>query len=172
VSAPASWRGVRRVVTGHDANGIAMVLSDTRVSEAEERDGRWRTRVWATPVPGDIAAGTEIAAPAPSGPLAYAAGAQFLVFDFGPHNVINMHRTDTVDYVVVMEGEIEMDLDEGTVTLRAGDVLVQRGTNHVWRNATDRTARAAIVMIPAQPLGVSPETTRGASTTGGSDAPS
>jgi quercetin dioxygenase-like cupin family protein len=64
-----------------------------------------------------------------------------------------MHRTDTLDYVIAIEGEVEMLLDDSSVTLRAGDVLVQQGTIHAWTNRTDRHARLAIVLVDAQPLG-------------------
>ncbi len=58
-----------------------------------------------------------------------------------------MHRTDTVDYAIVLEGEIYAVMDEGETLMRAGDVLVQRGTNHAWANRSEKTARIAFVMI-------------------------
>jgi hypothetical protein len=58
-----------------------------------------------------------------------------------------MHRTETVDYAIVLEGEIWAVMDEGETLLRAGDVLVQRGTNHAWANRSERTARIAFVLI-------------------------
>jgi hypothetical protein len=58
-----------------------------------------------------------------------------------------MHRTETVDYAIVLEGEIWAVMDEGETLLRAGDVLIQRGTNHAWANRSDRTARIAFVLI-------------------------
>jgi hypothetical protein len=58
-----------------------------------------------------------------------------------------MHRTETVDYAIVIEGEIWAVMDEGETLLRAGDVLIQRGTNHAWANRSDRTARIAFVLI-------------------------
>ena len=65
-----------------------------------------------------------------------------------------MHRTETIDYVIVMEGELDMDMDNSTVKLKAGDILVQRGTNHSWVNRGDKVARAAFVLIDANPLGI------------------
>ena len=60
------------------------------------------------------------------------------------------HRTDTVDYAFVLEGEIWLEVDEGdAVCLRPGDIVVQTGTRHAWRNKTDRTAKVAFVMIGA-----------------------
>lgn len=58
-----------------------------------------------------------------------------------------MHRTETVDYAIVLEGEIWAVMDEGETLLRAGDVLIQRGTNHAWANRSERTARIAFVLI-------------------------
>jgi uncharacterized cupin superfamily protein len=65
-----------------------------------------------------------------------------------------MHRTETLDYVLVMSGEIEMVMDDSTVTLKAGDVMIQRGTNHGWFNRGTETARIAFVLVDAQPLGI------------------
>ena len=58
-----------------------------------------------------------------------------------------MHRTRTVDYAIVLEGEIWAVMDEGETLMRAGDVLIQRGTNHAWANRSKRTARIAFVLI-------------------------
>jgi uncharacterized cupin superfamily protein len=65
-----------------------------------------------------------------------------------------MHRTETIDYVIVIDGEIEMDMDASTVKLKAGDILVQRGTNHAWANRSGRNARVAFVLVDAKPLGI------------------
>jgi len=62
-----------------------------------------------------------------------------------------MHRTDTVDYAIVLEGEIYAVMDEGETLMRAGDVLIQRGTNHAWANRSKRTARIAFVLIDGKP---------------------
>jgi hypothetical protein len=58
-----------------------------------------------------------------------------------------MHRTETVDYAIVLEGEIWAVMDEGETLMRVGDVLIQRGTNHAWANRSSRTARIAFVLI-------------------------
>jgi uncharacterized cupin superfamily protein len=57
------------------------------------------------------------------------------------------HRTETVDYAIVLEGEIYAVMDEGETLMRAGDVLIQRGTNHAWANRSSKTARIAFVLI-------------------------
>jgi hypothetical protein len=61
-----------------------------------------------------------------------------------------MHRTRTVDYGIVLEGEIFMILDEQEVLLRAGDVVIQRGTDHAWENRTDHVCRMAFILIGAE----------------------
>ena len=58
-----------------------------------------------------------------------------------------MHTTQTVDYAIILEGEIWAVMDEGETLMRAGDVLIQRGTNHAWANRSARTARIAFVLI-------------------------
>ena len=58
-----------------------------------------------------------------------------------------MHRTETVDYAILLEGEIWAVMDEGETLMRAGDVLIQRGTNHAWANRSKKTARIAFVLI-------------------------
>ena len=62
-----------------------------------------------------------------------------------------MHRTDTVDYAIILEGEIWAVMDEGETLMRAGDVLIQRGTNHAWANRSQKTARIAFVLIDGKP---------------------
>ncbi len=58
-----------------------------------------------------------------------------------------MHRTETVDYAIVLEGEVWAVMDDGETLMRAGDVLIQRGTNHAWANRSQKTARIAFVLI-------------------------
>ena len=70
--------------------------------------------------------------------------------DRGPGKHPGMHRTETVDYAIVLEGEIWAVMDEGETLLRAGDVLIQRGTNHAWANRSDKTARIAFVLIDGE----------------------
>lgn len=62
------------------------------------------------------------------------------------------HKTNSVDYAIVLAGEIYAMMDEGEALLKAGDVLIQRGTNHAWSNRTDENATIAFVLIDAEPL--------------------
>ena len=87
-------------------------------------------------------------------------GSRFIVMEFQPGIRSEMHRTETIDYIAVLDGEIEMDMDDSTVKLKAGDVMVQRGTNHCWVNRSTRPARVALVLLDAEPLGIGhPRTT-------------
>jgi hypothetical protein len=71
--------------------------------------------------------------------------------DAGPHP--GMHTTDTVDYAIVLSGEIHAVLEEGEVLMKAGDVLIQRGTSHAWSNRSGRTCRMAFVMVDGRRAG-------------------
>jgi len=147
---------VRRVVTGHDANNVAKVLIDAPATNAKGTEGR-STLMWITEQnPADMAAGEKIedmgarivGTPPPPN------GTRFCVIDFPPGNHPHMHRTETIDYVIVVDGEIEMDMDDSTVKLKAGDILVQRGTNHAWANRSGKNARVAFVLVDGKPLGI------------------
>ena len=73
-------------------------------------------------------------------------------FDRESPRHLGFHKTSSVDYAIVLSGEIYAMMDEGEVLLRAGDVLVQRGTHHAWSNRTDEPARLAFVLIDAEPV--------------------
>jgi quercetin dioxygenase-like cupin family protein len=149
---------IRRVVTGHDAAHVAKVLIDAPAANAKyPQPGQVSTLMWCTdgapakiPIgenPEDL--GARILGTAPP-----RNGTRFTVIDFPPGNAPHMHRTETVDYVIVIEGEIEMDMDASTVKLKAGDILIQRGTNHAWANRGSKRARVAFVLVDAEPLGI------------------
>jgi len=74
------------------------------------------------------------------------------VADHGGARHAAMHRTRSVDYAIVIEGAIDMLLDDSEVHLEAGDVLVQQGTNHAWVNRGDRPCRIAFVLIDAREI--------------------
>jgi quercetin dioxygenase-like cupin family protein len=148
---------IRRVVTGHDGE-VAQVMIDAPATNAKyPGSGNVSTMIWCTdkspttmPAGKDFEdMGARILGTAPP-----AHGTRFAVNDFQPDNKPHMHRTETIDYVLVLEGEIEMDMDNSTVKLKAGDVMVQRGTNHAWANRSNARARVAFVLIDAEPLGI------------------
>jgi quercetin dioxygenase-like cupin family protein len=149
---------IRRVITGHDAGNVAKVLVDGAATNAKyPAPGTVSTLIWCTDhAPAAIPVGEHVEDMGARilGTSPPANGTRFAVIDFPPGNKPHMHRTETIDYVLVLEGEIEMDMDESTVKLKAGDIMVQRGTNHVWANRGMARARVAFVLIDAQPIGI------------------
>ena len=149
---------IRRVVTGHDSNNVAKMLIDGRATNAKfPQPGLVSTMMWCTDgAPAKIPLGEEIEDMGARvlGTAPPAKGTRFAVIDFPPDNHPHMHRTETVDYVIVMEGEIDMDMNHSTVKLKAGDIMIQRGTNHAWANRSSKRARVAFVLVDAEPLGI------------------
>lgn len=141
---------VRRVVTTNDESGKSVVLIDGvtpyRASRRRGHDSRlvWTTAGGEPPNTGNEDAGArEVGRPPPPG------GTIFRVLEIQPDQELEMHTTDTIDYVVIIEGELYAVLDDTEVLLKAGDCLVQRGTRHGWNNRSDRACRLAAVLIDA-----------------------
>ena len=156
---------IRRVVTGHDGKNIAKVIREGPAANTKTpREGVASTLMWCTDaMPAGIAAGenAEDMGARILGTAPPENGSRFIVMEFAPGIASEMHRTETIDYIVVLEGEIDMDMDDSTVKLRAGDVMVQRGTNHAWINRSTAPARLAIVLLDAKPLGIGHPRLRG-----------
>ncbi|MBM3486282.1 MAG: cupin domain-containing protein [Alphaproteobacteria bacterium] len=151
-------RSIRRVVTGHDDRHVAKVILDAPATNAKfPGHGVVSTLIWSSDrTPADIAVGTAVedmgtrilGTPPPP------RGTRFAIIDFPAGAPSRMHRTESLDYVIVMAGAIDMDMDASTVHLKAGDVMVQRGTNHAWVNRSGAPARLAFVLIDAAPIGI------------------
>ncbi len=156
--ASASLPPIRRVVTGHDATGVAKVLIDEPITNVRSsRPGSASRLMWSTDAtPADISIGEDVedmgarilGTPPPAN------GTRFTINDIPPGRPGRMHRTETIDYAIVLAGEIDMEMDGSTVKLKTGDVVIQRGTNHSWINRGSETARIAFVLIDAKPLGI------------------
>jgi quercetin dioxygenase-like cupin family protein len=134
---------VRRVVTGHDASGRAVIASDEVVQ------GERFTLVWTTE--GFPVDNTD---PQDGGlrdvGITLANGSVFRIGELPPGARSPMHRTNSIDYGIVLEGELDMEVDGGEVVhLKPGDVVVQRGTNHAWINNSDRPVKMAWILIDA-----------------------
>ena len=146
--------GVRRIVTGHNREGLAVIKHD-KVFEPEPvaHPGAAFAKLWVTNTsPADNTDENDGAARA-SG-LTAAGGTVLRIVDMAPGHRSPMHKTNSVDYGIVLEGKIAMELDGGEQTeLKPGDVVVQRGTNHAWINVGTSWARMAFVLIDAKPLG-------------------
>ena len=142
---------VRRVVTGHDANGRAVFASDAEyaVTPIPSGDAAF-CLVWTTAtVPADNNDATD-GRDREAG-LTLNTGSVIRIVDMLPGRASPMHRTNSIDYGIVLSGEIELELDDGATTrIGAGGIIVQRGTNHLWRNPSATEAcRIAFVLIEA-----------------------
>ncbi|KAJ5833646.1 hypothetical protein N7474_001957 [Penicillium riverlandense] len=83
----------------------------------------------------------------------YSRGSLIRVVDFPPNSTGHNHRTQSVDYAIILKGEMEMLLDDGSkTTVRAGDVVVQQATMHQWNNPTDKVSRVIFVLLPSEPF--------------------
>ncbi len=145
---------IRRVVTGHDAQGKAVVTIDEVCTHFRENRPKGHSCViWTTDTsPADNTG--EGDAGQPGGRVTTMPnGTVFRILDFRPGVAQRVHRTHTIDYGVVMKGEIDMELESGEeIHLKEGDVLVQRGTVHNWINRGTETCIMAVVLVGAQPV--------------------
>jgi hypothetical protein len=173
-------KSVRRIVTGHRTDGRSIIVSDDvapNVHVVAGTPGLAGTVLWvADKSPADIVEHDEtapgdrkLAIEPPTG------GNMLRIAEFPPDHLYSpeelekfrngigspdafdtkarhffFHKTHTLDYAIVLEGEIWAMLDEGEVLMRPGDVLIQRGTNHAWSNRSDRICRIAFVLIDAE----------------------
>ena len=146
---------VRRIVTGHDANGKAIVAIDDVISGEVRRPGAEAATVWTSvgfPVNND---GSEDDAKREGVQTTLPGGTVFRLLSVDPGNAPRMHRTDSLDYGIVLQGEIDMELDDGVVTrCKAGDVIVQRGTVHNWLNRGTQPCLIAFILIDAKSVEV------------------
>ncbi|HEX3803479.1 MAG TPA: cupin domain-containing protein [Solirubrobacteraceae bacterium] len=152
----------RRVVTGHDDQGRATVSSDDVVDNGVVRRPGHRSFVlWTTdkvPVEHD---GAESASGLTTTDRSLAEGTVFRIVEYRPGVTPARHQTDSVDYAVVVAGEIDLVLDDQTVHLQAGDTLVQRATAHDWINNGDVPCVVAFCLIGALPQPGGPPTAGG-----------
>ncbi len=145
---------IRRVVTGHDTSGRAIVkIDEVAKNLVSSRPGATACVVWTTegfPVENT---GEEDAGLRKTG-TTLDNGTVFRILELAPGVSPRNHRTDSIDYAVVMSGQVDMELDDTTVHLKAGDVLVQRGTIHNWVNRGSEPCVIAFVLIAAKPVTV------------------
>jgi quercetin dioxygenase-like cupin family protein len=154
---------IRRIVTGHDTAGLAVVLSDEQVSIVDFPGvSGWTAGsavVWTTgSVPADNASDL-VGSERPAG-TTFNGGSVLRVIQFGPGFVSPIHRTLSIDYIAMLSGELELELDGGSVIrLCPGDIVVQRGTNHRWCNPSqDTPCRLVVSMIEAEPISIAGQT--------------
>ena len=141
---------VRRVITGHDGKGQAVVKIDEVATHLfTGRPGATACNIWTTegfPVDND---GAEDAGQRKAG-TTLPDGTIFRMIEFAPGVAARNHRTDSIDYITVISGEIDMELDDSSVHLQAGDVMVQRGTIHNWVNRGSVPCVLTVVLIAAK----------------------
>jgi mannose-6-phosphate isomerase-like protein (cupin superfamily) len=171
----------RRVVTGHDARGRSVVIMDGESPHSfflEKAGGLQLTELWETRAAPADNSGAKDAAEHERRIEPVGGGTVFRMIEYPPDSVRlktldpeafysgmgakaadrakrrhpGMHKTNTVDYAIVLSGEIWAVLDEGEVLLRAGDCLVQRGTHHAWSNRTEKPCVIALVLVAAKPV--------------------
>jgi mannose-6-phosphate isomerase-like protein (cupin superfamily) len=152
-------RSPRRVVTGHDASGKSIVLSDGPPPQYHQMHGPEIGadfyEIWNAARPVPLLTASETHEPNERGfTIMPVAGHLLRIIELYPPQQGGkrtvMHRTKTLDYVVVIEGEAVLVLDESELTLTKGDVVVQRGTDHAWENRSDKVARMAFFHIDAE----------------------
>ena len=145
---------IRRVVTGHDSSGRAVVkIDEVARNLVSSRAGATACVVWTTEgFPVDNT-GEEDAGLRKTG-TTLDNGTVFRILELAPGVTPRNHRTDSIDYAVVMSGEVDIELDDTKVHLKAGDVLVQRGTIHNWVNRGTEPCVIAFVLIAAKPVTV------------------
>jgi quercetin dioxygenase-like cupin family protein len=143
---------VRRVITGHDANGRAVVkIDEIAKNVVSGRPGANAAVVWTTegfPANNDGDADEGLRKVGTT--LKH--GTVFRIIEFSPGVAARNHRTDSIDYIVIMSGAIDMELDGSVVHLTAGDVMVQRGTIHNWVNRGTAPCVLAVVLVDAKPV--------------------
>ena len=151
---------VRRVVTGHDANGKAIIASDECMKgvSAPARPYISRCEIWSTDkMPVDNSEGAAAEAQRKGFVVRHnyvgsGQGTVIRVTEFAPGSPKFMHRTETVDYAILLKGECDLELDDGErVSLKPGDVVVQRGTMHAWVNTGGEPCVFAFILIDADP---------------------
>ena len=175
------WR-VRRVLTGHDAEGKSVFIADghaPNVKEMASMPGLALTDLWET---GAAPASNQGSADAATRPVRLEPpknGTLLRIVEFPPDSHWRgradarkgfdsigaghapdrsssdpmMHKTSTVDYIIVLRGEIYAIMDKGETLLRAGDILVQRGTNHSWSVRGDEPCIVAAILVSAKAVG-------------------
>jgi quercetin dioxygenase-like cupin family protein len=141
----------RRIVTGHAPDGRSIVIEDAAVPHVRTLPGARFDEIWATgAAPERLTLVPAIEPTRPDPTIAPPAGGSTIrIIEFAPGMVSPMHRTRTLDYGIVLTGEMAMLLSDQEVVVRAGDVVVQRGTDHAWANRSALPARMAFVLIDA-----------------------
>jgi quercetin dioxygenase-like cupin family protein len=154
-------KAIRRVVTGHNAAGRSVVKDDRKFDPQLIPSGDAEfALIWTAPTL-PVENNDEIDGREREAGLTLHGGSVIRVVDMLPGKQSPMHRTNSLDYGIVVSGQLELELDDGAVTLLGpGDIVIQRGTMHLWRNPSQTQVcrivfvltEATAVMIDGQPL--------------------
>ena len=171
---------IRRIVTGHNAEGRTVFLMDGNAENVRERPGGGGvTELWSTDSAPADNSGDEDTGKRPSSLQPPPKGTRFRIVEYPPDSARfaagtdatafrnaglgrsaatdtsrhpGMHKTDSIDYAIVLSGEIYAVMDEGEKLMRPGDCLIQRGTSHAWSNRSNGSCQVAFVLIDAKPI--------------------
>lgn len=140
----------RRVVTGLDGEGKSGIVIDGPIPSFNEVPAAlaWRTDA----LPADNSGHADPVA-AYAIEMLHTPGSNFAICQFPPNTPALMHATDTIDYLVILKGKVTLVLEDGEADLAAGDIVVDRGVMHGWRNPHGEPCVAAVVNLPAHPVG-------------------
>jgi len=145
-------RTARRLVTGHDAHGKSVIVSDGQPPATGRRPGVEFFELWSTQSDPALIRAVEAEEPTRRpltlGPGGHGSVVRFVDF-WPPEPGVTpfMHRTETVDYGIVLEGEIHLILDDTATLVRAGEIVIQRGTDHAWENRSRSVCRMVFVLL-------------------------
>jgi quercetin dioxygenase-like cupin family protein len=146
---PPRSRDTRLVVTGHDEKGNAVILQDACNEAKSIGDGTHLNTLWSS---SEFPASVDGDEKEVSDPADATKGSFFNTYDLPPNYNGPMHRKITLDYIVVLQGEVVLTLQDGNrVILTEGDTTVQQSTMHSWSNESDKWARILSIMLPAKP---------------------
>ena len=168
--------GIRRIVAGNDKNGRAIIQFDSDAKNVKQPTSSiTSTLLWTTDTSPANNEGNEDAANRDIGIPPPPNGSIFRIVEFGPEGSEGpsdeakylasvgaeqhddarhpgMHKTNSIDYAIVMSGEIDMLVDDDEVHVKAGDVVIQRGNNHAWANRGTEPCSIAFILIDSDPI--------------------
>ena len=143
---------VGRILTSYDEEGRVIIGDDKVMTNVSQlRSGNHQRLIWATDdAPAEIDGDDDPAERNMDIELP-ARGSVFQVLELVPGKDAYMHRTDTIDYAICMSGECVMVADDGDeINMKAGDIMVQRGTWQGWANRSDKSCQIAFILIGAK----------------------
>ena len=165
---------VRRVVTGRDPQGRSVFFMDSEITDVfggggmegfHDQGSLALAELWTSALPADNSGNQDQRRPGPFALEPNPGQLMFRIAEFPPEPAgiaqpgkgleshPGFHITDTTDFIIVLEGEVYSMMETGETLLKAGDVLIQRGTNHAWSNRSGKVCKIAAVMLNAKSLG-------------------